>query len=205
PEARVRLTTPTGQAVIARADPGGRWRFVLASAPGMRLFGLAMIEGPRTLQAEGYLAVTPRDEAVQLRAGAGARAFTPGGVLRLLAVDYDRKGGTVVSGTGRPGDTVSVRIDGLQKGRIAADAAGRFTLALDEPLSGGDHRVEADDAAARAEAAISISPPAPLERAAFAASIIPSGWRIDWMTPGGAVQTTLLIARAKDNLAQGRP
>lgn len=193
PGARVRLATPSGQAFLATADAGGRWRFVLAGEPGVRLYGLSMIEGVRTIQAEGYLAITPGNAVAQLRAGAGARVITPGGILRLLAVDYDRKGGTVVSGTGRPGDTVSARVDGQPKGKIAADAAGRFELALDEPLSGGAHRVEVDDAGAQAEAAISVSPAAPLTREPFAASVTASGWRIDWMTPGGGVQTTLLI------------
>lgn len=191
--ARVRLATPAGQAVVTLADKDGRWRIVLASAPTVRLFGLSMIEGGRTMQAEGYLAVTPGGAAAQLRAGAAARVFASGGPLRILAVDFDRKGGTAVAGTGASRAGVSVRVDGVEKGRTQADGQGRFALALDEPLAAGDRQLELDEAGARAPTRIAVSPASALTGGPFSAAVSTSGWRIDWMTPGGGVQTTLLI------------
>ena len=168
-------------------------RIALAPAPTVRLFGLSMVEGGRTMQAEGYLAVTPGGAAAQLRAGAAARVLASGGAPRILAVDFDRKGGTALSGTGAPGTQVSVRVDGVEKGRTQADGHGRFALALDAPLAAGDRQLELDDAGARAQARIAVSPASALSGGPFSAAVAPSGWRIDWMTPGGGVQTTLLI------------
>ena len=193
PGARVRLATPAGQVAFTLADKGGRWRIVLAHAPTVRLFGLSMVEGGRTMQAEGYLAVTPKGAAAQLRAGAAARVLAAGGGPRILAVDFDRKGGTALSGTGAPEAKLSLRVDGGEKGRTQADGQGRFALALDEPLAAGDHQLELDEASARAQARIAVSPASALTGGPFLAAVTSSGWRIDWMTPGGGVQTTLLI------------
>ncbi len=196
PGGRVRLATPAGQAAVAPADKNGRWRIVLAPAPAVRLFGLSMIESGRTMQAEGYLAVTPQGAAAQLRAGAGARVLTAGGALRILAVDFDRKGGAAISGTGAPKASLGLRVDGAEKGPAQTDGLGRFALALDEPLSPGEHLLVLDAAGARAKARIVVSPARPLSGGPFSAAAAPSGWRIDWLTPGGGVQTTLLIATA---------
>jgi hypothetical protein len=195
--ARVRLATPAGQAVFTRAAADGHWRIVLAGAPEVRLFGLSMIGGGRSVQAEGYLAVTPQGEAAQLRAGAGARVLTSGGSLRILAVDFDRKGGAVVSGSGPRGVILSASVDGIHKARIVADGGEWFALALDEPLSSGDHDLALDGAGFHARARVAVSPAEPIAQGPFRAAATPSGWRVDWMTPGGGEQTTLLIAPAQ--------
>ncbi len=193
-QARVRLATPAGPAVFAQSGANGLWRVVLGGAPRVRLFGLSMIAGGRALQAEGYLAITPQGAAARLRAGSGAQVLSKSGAQRLLAMDFDRKGGTVISGTGAPGAMVNVGVDGVQKGAIAADRAGRFALALDEPLSSGVHRLALDGGGDPAEALVAVSPAEPLAQGPFRATFTLSGWRIDWMTPGGGVQSTLLIA-----------
>ncbi len=191
---RVRIAAPGGDAVLARANGGGAWRAVLPGAPDVRLFGLSMIEAGRGVQAQGYLAVTPRGMAAQLRAGAGAVVMgAPPGIPRILAVDFDRKGGTVVSGMGPPMTALKVRIDGRERAEARVDGAGRFSLPLDEPLGPGAHELEVGQGGARDAARVAVSPAAPLTLAPFAAARALSGWRIDWMTPGGGVQTTLLI------------
>ena len=40
---------------------------------------------------------------------------------------------------------------------------------------------------------IAVSPAAPLVYGPVRAERSSQGWRVDWMTPGGGVQTTLLI------------
>jgi hypothetical protein len=194
PGARIRLATPSGQAVFADTATDGGWTVTLPPASTLRLFGLSMIEGGRNLQSEGYLAVTPRGHAAQLRAGAGALVLTTGPArLRFLAVDFDRKGGTVVSAQASPGAMVTLRVDGVPRGRLAAGADGRVSMALDEPLAAGPHRFEIADGRARAQLACDMSPAGPMVGGPFRASRSPGGWRIDWMTPGGGVQTTLRI------------
>ncbi|MBA3812355.1 MAG: hypothetical protein H0X27_12065 [Caulobacteraceae bacterium] len=181
--------------MTAQADGAGAWRAVLPASPVVRLFGLSMIEAGRPLQAQGYVAVTPEGSAAQLRAGAGAVVMgAPTREPRILAVDFDRKGGTVVSGAGPPMAAPKLRIDGRERGDVRTDAAGRFSLALNEPLAPGSHELEVGQGAPRDPVRAIVSPAESLTLAPFVAARTETGWRIDWMTPGGGVQTTLLIA-----------
>ena len=107
-------------------------------------------------------------------------------------MDYDKQGGAVISGLATPGSAVRLAIDQTPR-QTSADADGRFVLALNEPLAAGAHAIEAADGAARVRAQATISPAPPLTAAPFRAAATPVGWRIDWRTPGGGVQTTLLI------------
>ncbi|MDB5482710.1 MAG: hypothetical protein JWO83_3763 [Caulobacteraceae bacterium] len=196
---RVRLASPAGQAAYAVAGADGVWSLVLAASAAPRLFGLAMIENGHSIQSEGYVAVTPRGSAAQLRAGAGAVVL---GDLRaepaILAVDFDSKGGTVVSGRAAPRAVVDLWVDGARRGRAATGPGGAFSLPLDEPLSFADHQLEVVEGARRADARPSLSPPAPLSAGPYRATLTPAAWRIDWITPGGGLQTTLLLARTGD-------
>jgi hypothetical protein len=45
-----------------------------------------------------------------------------------------------------------------------------------------------------AEAEVAVTPPAPPKDAPYQAQVDPFGWRVDWVTPGGGAQTTLLPA-----------
>ena len=74
-----------------------------------------------------------------------------------------------------------------------ADAAGRFSVSLTHALTPGRHVMAAAEGDARAQTAFEASPPGPLPRAPFRASRQGQAWRIDWMTPGGGLQTTLLF------------
>jgi hypothetical protein len=196
PGARIRLATPAGQALFARADQAGRWRASLPPSASLRLFGLSMIDERQIVQSEGYLALTPSGTAVRLRSGAGAVVLGPPCVLCLTALDYDRKGGAVISGHAQPGEIVDLAVDGALRGRVAADSAGRYFLDLDEPLGPGAHRLQAVGRTSRSVVETQLEPPPPLTDGPFAADRRAAGWRIEWITPGGGVQTTLLFDRS---------
>jgi hypothetical protein len=183
----------------AIASGKGAWRARLPASDAVRLFGLAAIDHGRTVQSEGYLAVTPGGLSAQLRAGAGARVIVAKGPLRILSIDFDRKGGVVVSGIGPPGATVSLMADGAARGRVLADADGRFTFPFDEPLTSGSHTLEAVDGAARSGASVILTPPAPLTAGPYRAAREADGWRIDWLTPGGGAQATILLTPEEPN------
>ncbi len=194
PGARVRLATPDGRIVPVIAGRDGLWRIVLAPSPDMRLYSLSMIDGGRIVQSEGYLAVAP-DVVAQLRAGAGATILGPAtGGPRVTAVDYDSKGGCVVSGVAAAGQTVAVRIDGADRGGVRADPTGRFSLALDEPIATGPHTVDVVAGGKRASVQLDVTPAAPMPAIPLRAARTADGWRVDWTTPGGGLQTTLLFA-----------
>ena len=199
PGLRVRVATPAGQAVWAPADERGVWTAVIPMAAEPRLFGLSMTDGAgkRTVQSEGYLAVLPDGRAAQLRAGAGAVVLGASGAgLQILAVDYDRQGGAVIAGLAAPGATVTVRVDGVQRGQSAADAEGRFDVALSQPLARGDHQIEAADGEHQAATVAPVSPAPNLTAGPYRAERAALGWRIDWLTPGGGVQSTIIVDHA---------
>lgn len=199
PGMRVRLATPAGEAVTATVDDQGAWRLDAPASPQPRLFGLSMADAKgRTVQAEGYLVVLPDSRAAQLRSGSGAVVFAaPVTTVGILAVDYDRKGGAVISGQAAPGTTVSIRVDGLQKGQDTASADGRFDVALSEPLTKGDHAIDASAGEHQVHTVASVSPAPTLTQGPYRAERAPLGWRIDWMTPGGGVQSTIIVDRSE--------
>ena len=201
PGSVVRLASPQGEAIRAETDGAGRWTLSLRRQSVVRLMGLSTGEAGRRLQSEGYLAITPEGRAAVLRAGAGARTlWSPGTVPRILAIDFDRQGGTVVSGQARPGDALILQVDGAAGETGRADVAGRFSMALDAPLASGAHniRVGVDGRFEQLQAAL--TPAAPLLGQAYRASATPLGWRIDWTTPGGGLQSTILA-----DFATGQP
>jgi hypothetical protein len=196
PSDRVRLASPAGSAAYAVAGRDGVWNLILATPAAPRLFGLAMIDSGRPIQSEGYVAVTPRGTAAQLRAGAGALVLGDShGEPAILAVDFDSKGGTVVSGRAAPHALVDLWVDGARRSRAPTDAGGSFSAPLDEPLGFADHELEIVEGARRTNAHPRLAPAEALTGGPYRATSTPDGWRIDWITPGGGLQTTLLLAR----------
>ncbi|KQV56917.1 MULTISPECIES: hypothetical protein [unclassified Caulobacter] len=194
PDSDIRLGSPTGEAVMGRVDAFGRWSLAVPNEPGVRLFGLSTTRGGRTVQAEGYIMVADGGEVALLRAGAGARRLTAGSSSpRILAVDVDREGGAVVSGVAAPGAGLNIRVDRVTRGGGRTDDDGRFFISLSDSLSHGPHYIQAGGDGGEDGVTIATSPAAPLVYGPVRADRTPMGWRIDWMTPGGGVQTTLLI------------
>lgn len=192
--ARVRLATPEGETRFATADAKGAWTLVLPTAAQPRIFGLSAAAGARQLQAEGYALITPTGEAVLLRAGTGAVRIGRAGQNGLDAVDFDREGGAVVSGRAPAGAALSIHIDGRQLAEGRADASGRYVVALtQQPLAGGVHQIDVFGDAIENTVNVDTTPAAPLASGPFRATSVPAGLRIDWMTPGGGAQSTIIL------------
>lgn len=192
--ASVRLGAPTGEAVSVEADAGGLWRASLPAAPAPRLFGLSMTREGRTVQAEGYVLTTPEGAVALLRAGGGSEPLAgPSDAPRILAVDYDQEGGAMISGVGRPGAGFGLRIDRATQGAGKVDAQGRFQLSLAQPLSTGVHAIQVAGEGGEHMVRVEVSPHPVLTAGPLHAERIADGWRADWMTPGGGVQTTVLF------------
>lgn len=190
---QVRLGAPGGGAVFATADGGGRWRLVLPAAPEARIFGLSEKVQGRPVQAQGYVVIGPDGRAALLRAGAGAVRLDPQKPAALGALDYDADGAAVVSGSAAPGALVMVRLDGRQAAEGRSDAAGRYAISLPQPITSGAHALEAVGEGFSDSAAVEVSPAAPLVAGPMRSQFSKGGLRVDWMTPGGGAQTTLLL------------
>jgi hypothetical protein len=196
PSSQVRLASPAGARLETTADGRGDWTAPLGPVSEPVLYGLSAELNGRRVQAEGYVAIMPGAPTVALlRAGSGALVLdgAPPG-LRLLAVDIDDSGATVVSGRALAGAPVRIMIDGEIALEAAASADGRFGLTLPKPLSPGLHRIEAVTAKGMAQTSVSVGAiPQPAD-GPYRAAPLGGGWRVDWITPGMGLQTTLLLA-----------
>ena len=196
PNAKVRIASPAGDAIFAQADAAGRWNARVAPTQAVNLYGLSMKNSERMAQAEGYILVTADGGVAQLRGGSGAVALSKSSnAPRILAIDYDRDGGAVVSGVAAPGVELALRVDRASRGETKSDAKGRFLIALAEPLKPGPHDFEVSGRGGEDRRQVDITMPRRLETGPYAGERTDFGWRVDWMTPGGGEQTTLLFER----------
>ena len=199
PGAKVRLATPAGEAMYATAGPQGRWTLALGPSTQARIYGLSAIAATRPAQAEGYVLVTPSGQAALLRAGAGALRVDgrPGAGLR--AIDFDRGGGLQLSAAVPPGAVVILRLDGRQIAQGSAPTpTGRYAVSLPgpnepAPIRPGRHLIQAQGDGFADSVMVVVSPPAPLAQGPLSSQLTPAGLRVDWMTPGGGVQSTILL------------
>ena len=191
---KVRLATPGGAAMFAVADAKGRWRLQTSMTTEPRLFGLSMSNDGRVTQAAGYLFLAPDGALARLRAGGGSEVLAAAGSgVAALALDYDSQRAATLSGRAASGETVTLRVDGVERGQAEADARRRFVLPLNQPLAAGDHDFDLSAPSGQAHLSAAIAAPAPLGGAPFQAGRFGAGWRIDWVTPGGGEQTTLIF------------
>lgn len=193
PGARIRLGEPTGQMHAGVTDSGGLWTIVVPPSPDLRLFGIAMIVEQRTVQAEGYVAVAPDGRAALLRAGAGAQVISPPSRRPLiLALDFDRDGAAMISGVGTVGAEIGLRLDRTAAGGTTIDRQGRFSFALSRPITPATHELEMSGEGGEDVVVVATDRPPTLDHP-FRAARLSNAWRVDWMTPGGGAQTTLLF------------
>lgn len=191
---RVRLATPEGEAQYAEAGAKGDWALELPASTKARIFGLSSTLAGRLIQSEGYLLLTPAGEPVLLRAGAGALRVARSGKNGVDAVDFDREGGAVISGRAPAGTALSILVDGRKFAEGKADSKGRYALSMtQQPLVAGRRQIDVFGDATENPVIVDATPAPPLSSGPFRASNVDAGLRIDWMTPGGGAQSTILL------------
>jgi hypothetical protein len=89
-----------------------------------------------------------------------------------------------------------VLVDGALAIEGAAGPDGRFSFTLPKSLAAGERKLRVQTPRASAEADVNVGAPAPPADGPYRASSDSLGWRLDWLTPGGGPQTTLLIGAA---------
>ena len=203
PGAQVTLRNPDGQAISATAGGDGGWSARVASAAQPRLYALSATADGRTFRGEGALVIAPSPgpAALVLRAGAPAVTLTQGqGALALEAIDFD-SGGLAVAGLAAPRASLRVSLDGRPAAAGQADGGGRFALlAVQADLEPGLHRLRLDDGGRALEVAFDATPAT--AGAPYAVRPLAGGWRIDWSSPGGGVQSSILFAQPMSQAAR---
>jgi len=199
PDAQIRLLTSDGGMLSAVADHSGYWE-MRAPSVDPRLFALAEETGGRLVRSRGFIAILPAPgiPALVLRPGAGPHAFGSAHSQPVIgAVDFDRGGAGVVSGLAAPGQALRVQVDGAEVGEGRSDAAGYFSISLAEMLKPGAHTAvvravnDQGQLGQPAQASFEVGPASMPLTPPLTAQRLEGGWRIDWVTPGGGVQTTI--------------
>jgi hypothetical protein len=171
---------------------------MLKPTPVPRLFALMAKSGDRMLRGEGALLQNPAPAAAALllRAGAPSVSLTHGaGELTLEAVDFD-SGGLAIAGHGRPHAGLRLSLEGQPAAAGQVEESGAFDLlAVQGDLKPGLHRLRlADDAGAEVSVQIDATPSTPADDAPYAVRPVAGGWRVDWSTPGGGSQSSVIFA-----------
>jgi len=193
---RIRLTSPDGASLSGVTDSRGAFTIAAPRPAAVRLFGLAEEVAGRQVRGAGYLAVipSPGQAAVVLRAGIGAEALSaPSAPPKISAVDFDSSGAAAVSGLARPGSPLKLTIDGGPGAEGRANGQGRYSLTLAATVKPGSHELVIQSPLGRAEAHVVVSPAGPISGLPFRDAREANGWRIDWLTPAGGEQTTLVL------------
>jgi hypothetical protein len=198
-ETEVRLRDPDGAAFSATAGDDGAWSIQLPPAATPRMFAFEGEVSGRPLHGEGALVALPAPgpAAMLARTGYGASPIGVGpGPLSIDAIDYDGGGGGSVSGVTASNAPVRLLLDGQAVGMGQADGRGRFSildLSARTPFSPGAHVVRIEGPSGAVQGQVVVSPHGGLGDAVFHAEREGGGWRIDWRTPGGGVQTLLTL------------
>ena len=196
PGAAVRLASPDGSALTGTADRKGDWRLAAPAGNAPRLYSLSELLGGRLVRAVGYVAVLPAPgpAAAMLRPAASASVPASARSARgVTSIDYDASGQAMVAGQAWPRETVRLSVDGREAGEDRADAVGGFSASLSRTLSPGPHVLGVTGPRLRANAAFEAVRPAQIASPPYDAQRTVSAWRIDWVTPGGGVQSTVLL------------
>lgn len=196
--ARIRLSSPEGQAFGTTADDQGVWQIDVprnaAMAQKAMLFGLSEdIEG-RIIQAEFYVALLPDPQVpvVLLQAGTGAQTLSQGAAFAITTADFDRAGGLTVSGFAPAGKPITASLDGSGAIDTFAGQDGRFSLGLPGSAPTMVRQIQILSGMDRRALRLDVSVPRLPAGALAVTTRLASGWRIDWTTPSGGVQTTYI-------------
>jgi hypothetical protein len=193
--ARVRLASPTGASIGATAAANGRWNAELPAALDVQLLSLSQDVEGRLVRARGYVAVLPAPgpAAATLRPGSGARPVVRSTAPAITSIEFDDVGAGVVSGSAGANEPIRLFLDGQEAGEGRTDQDGRFDITLADNLAPTGHSVIVLAPEGRAAQAFDATRAAAIARPPFAVERRTGAWRINWMTPGGGVQSTVLF------------
>lgn len=191
PDGRVRVQYQGSRAIGVTADSDGHFK---AAVPSGGIYDVSMEDSGRLMHAEGRLFVPQDhpDKAVLLRAGASSLPLD-NMAATVATFDYDNSGGAAVSGKVTPKTQVDLVMGGEIRGRAVSDDQGQYSLTTQIPPPGSGPAalaitIQAGKISANKTVPVSPSDPSGGDRT----TAIDGGWRVDWLLPGGGMQSTLV-------------
>jgi hypothetical protein len=104
----------------------------------------------------------------------------------------------VVSGLARPGVPARLFVDGAAAGEARVGDQGRFSISVAVVLKPGEHELQVSCADQAGNAKFTLDHPRAIAGGPpYHGERTPAGWRVDWLTPGGGEQTTLIFDAAE--------
>ena len=194
PGANLRLASPNGAVITIQADARGMWRLAAPVGRAPRLYSLSEQVDGRLVRATGYIVALPAPgpAAAMLHPAASATLTPDDPSHGLTAVDFDASGQAMASGRAAGGESIRLLLDGKEAGEDRADAAGMFSAALSQSLKPGAHVLVLAERPAYSET-FTAARITQIATPPFASVRLQGAWRIDWPTPGGGVQSTVLF------------
>ncbi len=194
PDGRVRFLYGGQRAVGVTADSKGRFTAALPLTPQGGLYDVSMDDGGRLVEAEGRLFVPQGapQKAVVLRAGSPSSPVY-GDASPISVMDFDPTGALVVTGKVAPKTVVTLSVDGQGMTTATSDGKGLYYMQVHvaPPAEGAVMSLSVEAAGVTTQHTLPF-PPADA-RASDRITAVPDGWRVDWVVPGGGVQTTVVF------------
>jgi len=195
PDGRVRVLYQGRRAVGVTADSAGHFKVEVPAANPGGIYDVSMEDSGRLMHAEGRLFVpfNHPEKAVLLRPGASSLPLDAMAGT-IATVDYDSSGGAAVAGKVTPRTQVDLVMGGEIRGRTDSDALGRYSLTTQIPPPAGATAVlgltiQANKISSVRSVPVSVANVTGGDRV----TAIDGGWRVDWVLPGGGMQSTLVF------------
>ncbi len=196
-----------GQQLSLRAETAGQ-AAVAGDTPALVVVPDTQKSGDAAASPGAVAVLAPPDAAPRLLTVPSDSAGTPAGQVALGVVDYDAQGAIRFAGTARPDSLVRLYIDDRPAGEARADAHGRWGMVPGIAVSGGEHRLRADDLGPHGQ--VISRAELPFRRTLFAPDDLRDGrvvvqprqtlWRIARHVYGHGVRYTLIYQANRDQI-----
>lgn len=192
---RVRVVYQSSHSVGVTADSKGRFRAdVPAAAPG-GIYDLSMDDNGRSMHADGRLFVPQGhpEKAVLLRSGTPSQSLLNANTV-VAVIDIGGNGGAAVTGRVAPNSDVKIFEGTDLRGQARSDAQGNYSITTrilppTETPATWSFTVQTGNASLNENVVVSL----PNSAARDQISAVDDGWRVDWVLPGGGMQSSFVF------------
>jgi hypothetical protein len=192
--ARVRFSYAGNRAVGVTSDSKGRFRAELPSGPNGGLFDLSTEDSGRSMHADGRLFIPAGapGKAVLMRPGAPSLALF-NDLTAVAVIDYDRAGALAIAGRVAPTTAIEVVLNGEIRARTTSDDRGFYTATTQIAPPNETEAANSLSIMAGGKEAVRYFKDSRIAGEDDRITRFEDGWRVDWVLPGGGMQTTLVF------------